>query len=107
MTNKNIEQAEKELCEIAKLKKCGELKEWLDKYGVSYSAYSNNETWFLRGFENAHRFLQTKMMFNACISASESGELAKQPCGLAKKCCFWAAVAAIAACISVVLTLIK
>ena len=87
MTNKEIEQAEKELCDIEKLKKCGGLKKWLDDYGVSYSAYSNNETWFLRGFENAHRFLQTKMMLNACVSASESGELAKRSCR-------WAAIAA-------------
>ncbi len=53
-----------------------------------------------------HTFLQTNMMLNACVSARESAELAKQSCGLAKWCCFWAAIAAIAACISVVLTLL-
>jgi hypothetical protein len=51
-----------------------------------------------------HTYLQTNMMLNACVSAKESSELAKQSCGLAKRSCFWAMVAAIAACISVVLT---
>ena len=52
-----------------------------------------------------HIFLQTNMMLNACVSAKESGELAKQSCSSAKRSCFWAAVAAIAACISTLLAL--
>jgi len=40
---------------------------------------------------NIHRALQTKIMFNACV--------------LAKWSCFWAAIAAIASCISVLLVL--
>jgi len=45
-----------------------------------------------------HTFLQTNMMLNACVSAKES-------CEFAKRSCFWAVVAAIAGCISVVLVL--
>ena len=41
--------------------------------------------------QGIHTFLQSKMMINACVSA--------------KRSCFWAAVAAIAACIGVLLTL--
>jgi len=52
-----------------------------------------------------HTFLQSNMMLNACVSAKESGELAKQSCNSAKWSCFWAMVAAIAACIGVVLAL--
>ncbi|MCJ7730183.1 MAG: hypothetical protein MUO27_09950 [Sedimentisphaerales bacterium] len=40
---------------------------------------------------NIHIVLQTEMMFNACI--------------FAKRSCFWAAIAAIASCISVLLVL--
>ena len=40
---------------------------------------------------NIHYALQTKMMLSACFSA--------------KRSCFWAAIAAIAACITVILTL--
>lgn len=40
---------------------------------------------------NMHYTLQTEMMLNACISA--------------KRSCFWAAVAAILACFSVILTM--
>jgi hypothetical protein len=42
-------------------------------------------------YGNIHYALQTEMMFNACISA--------------KRSCVWAAVAAIAACISVIFTI--
>ena len=39
---------------------------------------------------NIHMVLQTEMMLNACISA--------------KRSCFWAAIAAIAACFSIILS---
>ncbi len=42
--------------------------------------------------------LQTEAMLNACVSAEQSSTTAKWAC-------FWAAVAAIAACISVILVL--
>lgn len=41
--------------------------------------------------QNIYNYLQTNMMLNACISA--------------KRSCFWAAIAAIAACISIVVML--
>lgn len=47
--------------------------------------------------------LQTEMMLNACVSAEKSSELAKQSCGLAKWSCFFAGIAAIAACIGIIL----
>jgi hypothetical protein len=40
--------------------------------------------------------LQTEMMLNACVSAEKSSELAK-------KSCFWAFIAAIAACIGTII----
>ena len=47
---------------------------------------------------NIHNTLQTKMMLNACISSEKS-------CNLANWSCFFAAFAAIVACISVILTM--
>jgi len=47
--------------------------------------------------KNIHTVLQTEMMLNACASAEASSDLAKRSCK-------WAAIAAIAACISVILT---
>lgn len=47
---------------------------------------------------NIHNALQTKMMLNACISAEKS-------CKLVKWSCFWAAVAATVALVSVLLVL--
>lgn len=118
MTDKEIEQAEKDLSKIEKIQipDGGTLKvvkialtEFAEKYEIHkmifYEAYITE--WTKQMFDHCHTFLQTKMMLNACVSARESGELAKQSCGLAKQCCFWAAIAAIVACISVVLTLLK
>lgn len=48
--------------------------------------------------------LNTEMMFNACVSAKESSELARRSCNIAKWSCIFAAIAAIAACVSIVLT---
>ena len=49
--------------------------------------------------QNIHTVLQSEMMLNACVSAETSSDLAKQSCK-------WAAIAAIASCISVVLTIV-
>ncbi len=46
--------------------------------------------------DNISYKLQTEMMFNACVSAKESSELAQRSCR-------WAAIAAIAACVGVIL----
>jgi len=54
---------------------------------------------------NIHTVLQTESMLNACVSAEQSCELAKQSSITAKWACIWAAVAAIAACISIALSL--
>ena len=93
MTNKEIKQAEKELSEIEKTpreKQYEPLKEWIDKYGVSvFFKYSPSDNlWKKDALENAHRFLQTKMMLNACTSARSS--------------CKWAAIAATVAAIGVI-----
>ena len=92
MTNKEIEQAEKELSEIEKTpreKQYEPLKEWIDKYGVSvFFKYSPSDNlWKKDALENAHRFIQTKMMLNAC--------------NFSKLACKWAAIAAIVAAIGV------
>ncbi len=92
---KTIEQAEKELSEIEKLpreKQYEPLKEWIDKYGVSvFFKYSPSDNlWKKEALENAHRFIQTKMMLNAC--------------NFTKLACKWAAIAAIVAAIGVILS---
>ena len=101
MTDKEIKQAEKELCDILKLKPEREveenhdqMEEWLTRYGAYHrqaESVADGTVWWREAVENAHRFLQTQMMLNACVSA--------------KRSCFWAAVAAIAACISIVVML--
>ena len=100
MTDKEIKQAVKELCDILKLKPTiefekshGQLEEWLTRYGVYHrksESVNDGVVWWREAVENAYRFLQTQMMLNACVSA--------------KRSCFWAAIAAIAACVGVVLT---
>ena len=92
MTNKEIEQAEKELSEIEKTpreKQYEPLKEWIDKYGVSvFFKYSPSDNlWKKDALENAHRFIQTKMMLNAC--------------NFSKLACKWAAIAAIVAALGI------
>ena len=98
MTDNEIEQAEKELCEIEKMHITfdGTLKivkeplvEYAEKYGIHiYNFFEADITqWTKDMLDHCHTFLQTKMMLNACISARESGELAKRSCK-------WAAIAA-------------
>ena len=99
MTNKEIEQAEKELNKIEEMplnEQCEPMKKWIDKYHVSVSLkYSPPSTssppdlqWLKEALGNAHRFLQTKVMLNAC--------------NFSKLACKWAAVAAIVASIGVI-----
>lgn len=98
MTNKEFEQAEKELSGIEKMLTTeeieiydelrGPLEKFAEKYGmhkVSKFDISINE-WVEQMFERAHTFLQTKMMLNACVSA--------------KRSCRWAATAATIAILS-------
>ena len=95
MTNKEIEQAEKELSEIGKKKKdtvFNLLTDFFEKYNIpdvtsGPSPLSLDERVEKR-FNRAHTFLQTKMMLNACTSARSS--------------CKWAAIAATVAAIGVI-----
>ena len=97
--NKEIEQAEKELHKIEEEPspelRFEPMKEWTKKYGAHHSpppSYSQPEKmveWVRDTLEIAHRFLQTKMMVNACTTARSS--------------CKWAAIAATVAAIGVVL----
>ncbi len=93
MTNKEIKQAREDLCNILKpytneVQQYDQMEEWLNKYDVYVSRRRDESgvVWWEMAVENAHRFLQTEMMFNACISAKQS--------------CIWAAVAATAALIA-------
>jgi hypothetical protein len=101
MTDSEIKKAEKELFDILKqksTKKATEshdlLEDWLTRYGAYHrkaEAIEDGAVWWGEAVENAYRFLQTQMMLNACVSA--------------KRSCFWAAVAAIAALVSIILNL--
>ncbi len=55
------------------------------------STPADKKTFIDKTICNIYTMLQTEMMFNACIFAKHS--------------CFWAAIAAIAACLSVILVL--
>jgi len=55
---------------------------------------------------NIHRVLQTEEMFNACVSAEQSCELAKQSSLIANRACFWAAVAAGASVVCAITSLL-
>jgi len=98
MTNKEIEQAEKELSEIEK--NMGDpkgpidvkpLNNFFEKYGVHKAVMpgggATRAEWREQTFRNAHTFLQTKMMLNAC--------------NFSKLACKWAAIAAIVAALGI------
>jgi hypothetical protein len=92
MTNKEIEQAEKELSEIREKKNdFASLIEFFGIYNIpdvgSGSMLSTDER-IEKMFNRAHTFLQTKMMLNAC--------------NFSKLACKWAAIAAIVASIGVI-----
>ena len=98
MTNKEVEQAEKELHKIEEEPspehRFEPMKEWTKKYGAHHSSppsYYQPEKmveWVRDTLEIAHRFLQTKMMLNACTTARSS--------------CKWAAIAATVVAIGVI-----
>lgn len=99
MTNEEIEKANKHLKDIAKLddnKKQEKLRAFAIDHNILMPTPRNSPEFRNELFANIHMFLQTQMMLNACFSAEESGRLAK-------KACIWAAIAAIAACVGVVL----
>lgn len=92
---KTIEQAEKELSDIERMPH-NEVGVALEKFIKTYGIHQvpkpgrsiNSSEWRKKVFDNAHTFLQTKMMLNACTSARSS--------------CMWAAIAAIVAAIGVI-----
>lgn len=95
MTNKEIEQAEKELSNIERMPHNDigvALEKFVEKYGIHKVSKPrggvDNSDWRKKTFDNAHTFLQTKMMLNACTTARSS--------------CKWAAIAAIVASIGVI-----
>ncbi len=95
MTNKEIEQAEKELSEIERMPHHDigvALEKFIEKYGIHKIPKPQRDTlstdWRKKTFDNAHTFLQTKMMLNACTTARSS--------------CKWAAIAATVAAIGVI-----
>jgi hypothetical protein len=105
MTNREIEKSKQELCDIQRIsdikKKWEKLKVLAEKINAPippglhevFTIDSINEI-----TRNIHDSLQTEMMLSACISAEQSSIKAKWAC-------IWAAVAAIATCISVGLLL--
>ena len=95
MTNKEIEQLEKELSEIEKLpleKHQQAIIKFLENHGIRQIPLKGQggPEWVRQMFEHAHTFLQTKMMLNACTSARSS--------------CKWAAIAAMFAAIGIILS---
>ncbi len=71
---------------------CGELTEIVKKANISMPT-AGMDSLKDKLINSLHTAIQTEMMIKSCISAKWS--------------CFWAAVAAIAACISVVLVLFR
>lgn len=105
MINKQLKQAREDLCAILKrhtrAQQHDQMEEWLTKYGVYHrrsESVGDGVVWWREAVENAHRFLQTEMMFNACVSA-------KRSCICAAIAASIALLATIAAWITVYLTL--
>jgi len=104
MTNEEIEKKLKEMSELSEKERPARLRDIAIEYGVyNFSADGALDTYTL--FKNIHIYLQSKLMLNACASAKSSSDLAKQACNSAKWSCRWAAIAAIVACISIVVML--
>jgi hypothetical protein len=97
MNNKEIKQAEKELLEIeskSRPEQAMPLKCVLEKYGIHGSDMSGltGDKWIRESFKSAYIWLQTQTMINACITAKWS--------------CLWAAIAAGAALLAVIISLV-
>ncbi len=93
MTNKKLKQAKINFYDILnkhtkEVPQYEPLKKWLNKYQVYVPSRDSSIVWWGVAVENAHRFLQTEMMFNACVSSKQS--------------CKWAAIAATVAAIGVI-----
>ena len=102
MTNREIEKNKQELYEIQRIPERTKQLEPIRTLAKRVNApiplmpsdmhREDSEIDFINEItRNIHTVLQSEMMFNACTSA--------------KRSCFWAAVAAIVACISVILVL--
>jgi len=92
MTNEEIKATKatlKKISELPKENRFPELHKIAKTIGCFYLTDSGTDSQTL--FLNIHTYLQSEMMFNACVFAKWS--------------CFWAAVAAIVACIGVILTM--
>ena len=92
---KTIEQAEKELSEIEGMPHNdigAALEKFIEKYGIHKVSKPPRNTdsidWRKKTFDNAHTFLQTKMMLNACTTA--------------RSACKWAAIAAAVAAFGII-----
>jgi len=95
------QEIKEKLEQIEKLSEGEERTVALTKIANEIKAYyipanGTSDTYTL--YHNIHTYLQSEMMLNACVSAEKSGKIAMWSC-------IFAAVAAIAACISFVLTL--
>ncbi len=95
MTNREIKQAHKELCDIESMssderEQKEKLKDWMKKYGIHFitALAGRMAAWKDEMFETAHRFLQTETMVNTCNTAKWSS--------------VWASVAATLSLLSVV-----
>ena len=96
MTNKEIKKAKQELYRILKegdpdQQKVNKLRDLAGKLNAPIPVEGSWMAFVDKITRNIHIVLQTEEMFNACVFAKWS--------------CLWAAVAAIAACISVILFL--
>ncbi len=111
MTNKEIEGYKQELCAICKIDNLEERRKLLVNLAIKLNApipailQAHTLEFINEIIRNIHNSLQTEEMFNACVSAEQSCELAKQSSNTAKWACIWAAIAAISACISILLVL--
>ena len=102
MTNREIKKAKQKLYEINN-KECTPDERWSQLLALAKevnapvpTGHSQSRIDAVNAINrNIHTVLQTEMMLNACVSAKESCELAKQACR-------WAAIAAIADCIGIV-----
>jgi len=110
MTNKEIEDIEKKLKDIQNKpfnEQLNSMNKLQKDIGLNLPHTLGNTTqkkifYMVTGIRT---FLESKMMLNACVFAEQSCKLVKQACGSAKWSCRWAAIAAIVACISIVIML--